>query len=75
MNWESFTLDATTVEVGGAHYLVWAQAGGGIPKGTGIFIAKMDTPWSITGKQVLISQPEYPWEKIRCPVNEGPPCS
>jgi GH43 family beta-xylosidase len=72
VNWESFTLDATTFEVGGAHYLVWAQAGGDVPKGTGIYIAKMDTPWSITGRQVLISKPEYPWEKVRCAVNEGP---
>ncbi|MFT4177291.1 MAG: family 43 glycosylhydrolase [Luteolibacter sp.] len=72
MNWESFTLDATVFEVRGTRYLAWAQAGGDIPKGTGIYLAKMDTPWSISGKQVLISQPEYPWEKVRHAVNEAP---
>lgn len=71
VNWESFTLDATTFEVNGAHYLVWAQAVPGKP-GTGIYIAKMNAPWSIIGKQTLLSWPEYPWEKVRYAVNEGP---
>jgi GH43 family beta-xylosidase len=73
MNWESFTLDATTFENRGTHYLVWAQSGQD-PKitGTGIYIAKMDTPWSITGKQVAITLPELPWERVGYNVNEGP---
>jgi len=72
MNWESFTLDATTFESRGTRYLVWAQS----PRnkgGTDIYIAKMDTPWSISGTQVMISHPEFPWElRGGVRVNEGP---
>ena len=71
MNWSSFALDATTFEHRGARYLVWAQS---VPerRGTSLFIAKMDTPWSITGEQVCITQPDLPWERIGHNVNEAP---
>lgn len=71
MNWESFTLDATTFEHRGTRYLVWAQAAPP-EQGTGLYIAKMDTPWSITGKQVCITKPDRPWERIGHNVNEAP---
>ncbi len=71
MNWDSFTLDATTFEYRNTRYLVWTQ---GSPdyKGTGLYIAKMDTPWSIEGEQVCISKPEHDWEKRGHWVNEAP---
>lgn len=71
MNWESFTLDATTFSQRGTRYLVWAQS---VPErsGTSLFIAKMNTPWSIEGKQICITQPDLPWERIGHNVNEAP---
>jgi GH43 family beta-xylosidase len=71
VNWESFTLDATTFTNRGTRYLAWAQAENG-KKGTNIYLAKMDSPWSITGKQVLLSKPDLPWEQVKYWVNEGP---
>lgn len=71
MNWESFTLDATTFDHRGNRYLAWAQSAPG-EKGTGIYLAKMDSPWSITGKQVRLTKPELPWETIGHNVNEAP---
>ena len=71
MNWEDFTLDATTFEVNGTRYLAWAQSEPS-RKGTNIYLAKMDTPWSITGQQVAITKPDLPWERIGYNVNEGP---
>ncbi len=71
MNWESFTLDATTFEHNGVRYLAWAQNEQPRP-GTSVYIAKMDTPWSITGNQVAITRPDLPWERIGHHVNEGP---
>ena len=71
-NWESFALDATTFEHKGVNYLLWAQHDPKIKSNTNLYLAKMDTPWSITGEQVMISQPEFPWEKTRYAVNEGP---
>ena len=55
----------------GTRYLVWAQS---VPerRGTSLFIAKMDTPWSIKGNQVCITQPDLPWERIGHNVNEAP---
>lgn len=32
----------------------------------------MKTPWTLTGKQLLLSVPEFEWEKIGFMVNEGP---
>lgn len=69
--WESFALDASTFEHRGQRYLLWTQRHPDI-KGTNIYIAKMDTPWSITGQAVLLSKPEFPWEQVRYWVNEGP---
>lgn len=71
MNWESFTLDGHPFTHQGNRYFVWAQS---VPKepGTSVFIAKMDTPWSITGKQVMITRPDQAWERIGHHVNEAP---
>jgi len=71
-NWESFTLDATTFEHNGVRYLVWAQKDPNIDSNSNIYIAKMNGPLAITGNQVMISTPEYSWEKIGYKVNEGP---
>ena len=69
---ESFSLDATTFEHRGVRYLVWAQKDPKIRGNTNLYIAKMDNPWSLTGPQVMITKPEYPWEQILFWVNEGP---
>ncbi len=71
-NWESFSLDATTFEHRGARYLVWAQHDPVFGGNTCLYIARMDSPWSITGKQTRITAPELPWEVIGFKVNEGP---
>ena len=71
--WESFTLDATTFKHAGQRYLVWTQrrAEKELPA-TNIYIAKMDTPTSITGTPVQLSTPDYAWEKVKYQVNEAP---
>lgn len=69
---DSFTLDPTTFEQDGQQYLVWAQKDPAIKTNSNIYIAKMDTPWSISGKPVMLSTPEFPWECVRYKVNEGP---
>lgn len=71
-NWESFALDATTFEHRGTRYLAWAQKDPKIQGNTNLYLAKMDSPTSIVGQQVMISKPDLPWEQIRYLVNEGP---
>lgn len=71
--WESFSLDATTFALDGRRYLVWTQRGPGPGKQpTNIYIARMDTPWSIAGAATMLSTPQYAWEKVRYDVNEAP---
>lgn len=69
-DWDSFSLDATTFEHRGARYLVWAQSPPRT-RGISLYIAKMDTPWSVVGPQVMITRPELEWERIGHHVNEG----
>lgn len=71
-NWESFALDATTFEHRGTRYLAWAQKDQKIKGNTNLYLAKMDSPTSITGAQTMLSKPDLPWEQIRYWVNEGP---
>lgn len=72
MNWESFSLDATTFEHKGVQYLVWGQRDPQIRGNSNLYIASMINPWTINGRQVMISKPEYDWEIIGFWVNEGP---
>jgi GH43 family beta-xylosidase len=70
--WETFALDATTFVHRGQRYLVWAQRDPAKKNNTDLYLAKMDSPVSITGTPVEISTPEFDWEKVRYQVNEGP---
>ena len=69
---ESFALDATTFEHRGTRYLLWAQKDLGPRAPSNLYLAKMDTPRSITGTPVVLSRPDFDWEKVRYAVNEGP---
>ena len=37
-----------------------------------LYIAKMKNPWTISGERVLLSEPEYTWEKKGGKINEAP---
>jgi GH43 family beta-xylosidase len=67
---DEFALDATTFELKGQRYLVWAEKTR--PNiNSGLVIAKMKTPTTIEGPEVVISEPEYEWEIHTYKVNEG----
>jgi GH43 family beta-xylosidase len=70
-NWQSFSLDATTFEHNGQRYLVWAQKDLQIQGNSNLYIAPMSNPWTIEGKQVMLTKPEYDWEIRGFWVNEG----
>lgn len=72
VNWESFTLDASTFEHKGKRYLIWTQRGEQPYDGTNIYIAEMDSPTSIKGEAIMLTHPEYDWETQRYRVNEAP---
>lgn len=70
IEFESFSLDATTFSHQGKRYLIWAQK---VNNNTvsNLYIAEMENPWTIKEQQ-LLSEPEYDWEVIGFDVNEGP---
>jgi GH43 family beta-xylosidase len=72
--WESFSLDATTFSHQGQRYFVWTQRGRTPEegKGTNIYIAKMKNPTTLEGEAVLLTKPDYAWEKVKHDVNEAP---
>ncbi len=67
-----FSLDATVFEHKNRRYLVWAQKVGGEQGISNLYIAEMETPWQLKTVQVLLSTPDYDWERIGFWVNEGP---
>ncbi|MCV9387368.1 glycoside hydrolase family 43 protein [Reichenbachiella ulvae] len=68
---DSFSLDATTFEHNGTRYYIWAQSTP--PKsGTSLFMAEMDGPTKLNEKEIIITTPEYEWERKGYNVNEGP---
>jgi GH43 family beta-xylosidase len=72
LGWESFALDATVFTHGGKPYYVWTQRGKPPYDGTNIYIARMDSPTTITGDPVMLTHPEYAWETRGYRVNEAP---
>ncbi|WP_116126244.1 family 43 glycosylhydrolase [Lewinella sp. IMCC34183] len=66
---DGFALDATTFEHGGKRYLIWAERDG---DGTSLILSEMSDPTTLTGPQIVITKPEYSWERIKYNVNEGP---
>ncbi|HSI07622.1 MAG TPA: glycoside hydrolase family 43 protein, partial [Rariglobus sp.] len=71
LGWESFSLDGTTFSHRGVRYFVWTQVEKDV-KGTNLYIARMDTPLSITGPITCVSRPDFDWERRGHWVNEGP---
>ncbi|KUP21555.1 alpha-N-arabinofuranosidase [Paenibacillus sp. DMB5] len=69
--WESFALDATVFRHRGVLYYVWAQKDPEITGNSNLYISEMRNPWTLQGRQTMISAPEYPWEIIGFRVNEG----
>ncbi|MBB6670525.1 glycoside hydrolase family 43 protein [Cohnella nanjingensis] len=70
--WESFSLDATSFSHEGAQYLVWAQRDPEIPGNSNLYLAEMENPWTVKQPQIMLTKPEFGWERIGFWVNEGP---
>ena len=69
VSFNSFSLDMTYFEHKGKHYLIWAEIIGA----SSLFMAEInpECPWKLTSMPILLSKPEFDWEKVRFHVNEG----
>lgn len=71
-SFQEFSLDATVLTHKGEHYFVWAEKVSVGKKISNLYIAKMETPWKLATDQVLLTSPDYDWERVDFWVNEGP---
>lgn len=69
-SFKGFSLDMTYFECNGKSYVAWAQNGGN----SNVYLAtvNLDEPWKTTSPAMLLTKPEFDWERVRIPVNEGP---
>lgn len=71
-SFEGFSLDATVFEHKDELFFVWAEKVGVKSQVSNLYIAKMETPWKLKTVQVLLTTPDYEWERVGYWVNEGP---
>lgn len=71
-SFRAFSLDATIFCNNGKNYCVWAEKVGVGKMISNLYIAEMETPWRLKTVQVLITTPDYDWERVKFWVNEGP---
>ncbi len=71
-SFRGFSLDATVFENKGEYYYVWAEKVGVGKQISNLYIARMESPWKLQTVQVLLTTPDYDWERVGFWVNEGP---
>jgi GH43 family beta-xylosidase len=72
---KTISLDMTTFEWDGQHYVVWSQREFlPVDLGAWLYIAKIDPnePWKLTTDPVVLTKPYYGWENNHTFVVEGP---
>lgn len=71
-SFNDFSLDMTVFEHKGNLYCVWAEKVNIGKKISNLYIAEMKNPVELSSQQVLLTSPDYPWERVGFWVNEGP---
>lgn len=71
-SFHDFSLDATIFENKGEKYYIWAEKTGVGKKISNLYIARMENPVRLGTAQVLLTTPDYDWERVDFWVNEGP---
>lgn len=71
-SFRAFSLDATVFENQGKRYYVWAEKVGVGRQISNLYIAEMESPNKLKTVQVMLTTPDYDWERVGFWVNEGP---
>lgn len=69
---DKWAIDGTVLSHNGKHYFIWSGWEGYVDGRQDLYIAPMSDGYTICGERVMISTPEYSWEKKELPLNEGP---
>lgn len=71
-SFRAFSLDATVFFHRGDWYMIWAEKVGVGRQISNLYIARMASPTKLATVQVLLTTPDYDWERGDFWVNEGP---
>lgn len=71
-SFRAFSLDGTVLENNGKRYYVWAEKVSVGRQISNLYIAEMESPIKLKTMQVLLTTPDYDWERHGFWVNEGP---
>ena len=71
-SFEAFSLDSTMFEHKGEWYYIWAEKVSVGIQISNLYIAKMESATKLATAQVLLTTPDYDWERVDIWVNEGP---
>lgn len=73
---DEWAIDGTILKQNGKMYFIWSGITNNEPGVQKLFISEMSSPTKLTGPRVMLSRPEYEWEKQGADnvfnVNEGP---
>ncbi len=75
---DKWAIDATVLHHPSGMYMIWSGWHGDENVCQKLYIAKMSDPCTVSSHRVMISAPEYDWEKMDCDgislpfINEGP---
>jgi GH43 family beta-xylosidase len=78
---DRWAIDASVFENSGKLYAIWSGWEGDENGTQNIYIARLKNPWTVEGKRVMLSTPQFPWEEVgdlpsgnppHLNVNEGP---
>lgn len=71
-SFDAFSLDMTVFENKGSWYCVWAEKVSVGIQISNLYIAKMESATKLSTAQVLLTTPDYDWERVDIWVNEAP---
>ena len=71
-SFNAFSLDATIFENKGEYYYIWAEKVGVGKQISNLYIGKLEKANKLKTVQVLLTTPDYDWERYGYWVNEGP---
>lgn len=71
-SFRAFSLDGTVLENHGEYYFIWAEKVGVGKQISNLYISKMESATKLSTVQVLLTTPDYDWERVGFWVNEGP---
>lgn len=70
---DKFAIDGTVLELASGRYFIWSGWEGYENVRQDLYLAQMASPTEVMQEKILLSVPEYEWEKQGEPlVNEGP---